>query len=172
MDVWQKLEHNYILMTLVQMMNLFDLSDEKGRSNLKSLITEMLSREEFDETIVAKVIECLELLIPDPDQRLQYVADIIHNLVDVSQSANVSLDLNTKTVIDLLERNPNLKVKVSSIKLRIMDLKEEETNCVKDKDYNRAEQLKEELVQCNEQLTQLLAPYIDGLTPDPQVILC
>lgn len=170
MDVWQKLEHNYILMTLVEMMSLFDLSDEKGRTNLKSLITAMLSREEFDETIVSKVMECLELLVPDPDQRLQFVADIIHNLVDVSQSANVSFDLNNKSVIELLQRNPNLNVKVSSIKLRIMDLQEEETNCIKDKDYDRAEKLKEALVECNEQLAQLIAPHIDGLSgTDPSV---
>lgn len=170
MDVWQKLEHNYILMTLVEMMKLFDLSDEKGRSNLKSLITEMLSREEFDETIVAKVMECLELLIPNPEERLQFVADIIHKLVDGSQSPGVALDLNNKTVIELLQRNPNLKLKVSSIKLRIMDLQEEETNCIKDKDYNRAEKLKEELVECNEQLAQLIAPHLDATSSiEPQV---
>lgn len=171
MDVWQKLEHNYILMTLVEMMSLFDLSDETGRCNLKSLITEMLSREEFDETIMAKVMECLELLVPDADQRLQFVADIIHNLVDVSQSTSVSLDLNNKSVVELLQRNPNLKVKVSSIKLRIMDLQEEETNCINNKDYDRAEKFKEELVECNEQLAQLLSPYIDGMN-SPEVGVC
>lgn len=170
MDKWQKLEHHYVLLTLCEIIGTYDMSDELGRCNLKSLLCAMLAREEFDETIVAKIVLCLERVVPDADERLQLVADIIRTVVDAHSAP---LDLSSAAVVELLGGDQNLNFKVSSMKVRIMDLEEQERDSITQKEYGRAEKLREELNECSEELAALIAQHLHGgtegdLLPQPR----
>lgn len=158
MDKWKKLEHQYILLTLIEILLTFDLSDEIGRGNLRTLLTTILTKEAIESTTISTIARCLETLIPSQDERLTFIVDIIRNIVDLNSSA---IDLSNSAVIELLERDPDLKVKVSSIKLKILDLQEQEMNCVQQKDYVRAEKFKEELAICNDNLTTLIGQIMN-----------
>lgn len=157
MDKWQKLEHHFVLLTLCEIINTFDLSDELGRCNMRRLLCDILALEEFDETIVAKIVLCLERVVPDTDQRLQLVAEIVRGVLDTGSAA---LDLSSAAVVELLGRNSNLNFKVSSMKLRIMDLEEQERDSIQQKEYGRAEKLRDEVNECNEQLAALVAHHL------------
>lgn len=158
MDKWKKLEHQYVLLTLIEILLTFDLSDEIGRGNLRKLLEMILIKESLENTNISTICRCLEILIPSQDERLTYIVDIIRNIVDLNSSV---VDLSNSNVIELLERDPDLKVKVSSIKLKILDLQEQEMNCVHQKDYVRAEKFKEELVVCNDNLTILIGQIMN-----------
>lgn len=163
MDKWQKLEHQYILLTLIEMLITYDLSDEFGRTNLKEFLSDILLSQDLEEPTVNRIIKCNEILIPDQDERLQFIVDIVRNIVDLNTSV---VALTSPDVVNLLNSNQDLKVKVTSIKLKILDLEEQETNCVQQKDYVQAEVYKKSLSEYKDQLTALIEPHLAELNPE------
>lgn len=163
MDKWQKLEHQYILLTLIEMLITYDLSDEFGRTNLKEFLSDILLTQDLEEPTVNRIIKCNEILIPNQDERLQFIVDIVRNIVDLNTSV---VALTSPDVVNLLNSNQDLKVKVTSIKLKILDLEEQETNCVQQKDYVQAEVYKKSLSEYKDQLSALIEPHLAGLNPE------
>lgn len=159
MDKWQRLEHHYVLLTLCEIIDTFDMSDELGRNRLQQVICEMLSREQLDEAMVAKAVHCLDRIVPDVNDRLQLVADTIRTVVDANSA---TLDLSSAAVVELLGRDSNLNFRVSSMKLRIMELEEQERDCITQKEYGRAEKLRGELNECSDALASLIAQHLRG----------
>lgn len=163
MDKWQKLEHQYVLLTLIEMLITYDLSDEFGRTNLKEFLSNILLTQDLEEPTVNRIIKCNEILIPDQDERLQFIVDIVRNIVDLNTSV---VALTSPDVVNLLNSNQDLKVKVTSIKLKILDLEEQETNCVQQKDYVQAEVYKKSLSEYKDQLSALIEPHLAGLNTE------
>lgn len=152
------MEQQYILQTLIQIMIAYDLNDDEyGRTNFQPFLRDLLRNHELYETTVAEVIRCVEMLIVEQNERLQFIVDIVREIVDLDSAA---VDLSSAEVIALLDRNRDLKVQVTSIKLQIMDLQEQESIRVAQKDYVQAEKFKMELTASQERLTNLILPLL------------
>lgn len=140
---------------MIEILETFDLGDEIGRKNLKSFIANVLSARVLEEHIVKKLVRCTEKIITNSDARLQFFVDIVRSYID----PNNTIDFSDQNVVQVIEsiKDPSLKVKVSALKLEILDLKEQETTAFQDKDYANLERITEELIAKNEELIRLLS---------------
>lgn len=154
-------------MTLIEILLTFDLGDEIGRQNLKSFIANVLSSQIIDEYIVEKLVKCVESMMPDPDIRLQYFIDIVRGIID----PNSSIDFADKAVVALIDsiKDPDAKLKISRLKFKILELREQESVASQEKNYALIEKIAEDLVTCNEDMVRLLNRFntsVEGI-PDP-----
>lgn len=132
----------------------FDLGDEIGRQNLKAFISNILSTRILDEMIIQKLVKCVENLIPDSNVRLQFFIDIVRSIIDPTSSIDIT-DKSLNAIIDGI-KDPNVRIEISAIKLKLLDLREQETNASQQKDYARLEKITEELVLTNEGFVRLV----------------
>lgn len=160
---WAVQENQYKFLALIEILLTFDLGDEIGRQNLQKFISNILSTHVMHECIVEKLVRCVEIMMPEQESRLQYFIDIVRNTIDPNSTINFS-DKSVVALIDTI-KDPNAKVKISTLKLKILDLREQESNAYQDKDYAAVEKISEDLLACNEDLIRLLNKYT-MTTPD------
>ncbi|XP_055688752.1 condensin complex subunit 3 [Lutzomyia longipalpis] len=157
-DKWQQMKNQYILLSLLEIVAMYDLGDEVGRQNLKNLMRTMLTKYEFDELNISVISRILEQVYPISDARLQTVVDIVHEILHIGEST-VTIDSAMETSV-LKDAGIDLKLKVSELKVKMMDLKEQENAFVQKKDYANAQKATEEWALCNEEYIKLLHPLI------------
>lgn len=154
-DQWAVQENRYKFMTLIDILLTFDLGDEIGRKNLKEFIAKVLSTRLLEEEIIRKLICCVENLIPDTDNRLQFFVDIVRGYTDPSDG---TLDFSDTYISQMLDgiKDPNVRMKITQLRLKILELREQETNATQQKDYERLEKITEELSGFNEELVRIV----------------
>lgn len=157
LDRWTIQENQYKFLILVDILLAFDLGDEIGRQNLKLLISNVLMTQIVGECIVSKLVKCVENMLPEQEVRLQYFVDITRSVIDPTGS----IDFSDKAVAALIDsiKDPNAKVKISSLKFKILDLREQESNAQIEKNYAQVEKIAEDLVACNEDLVRMLNKF-------------
>ncbi|XP_055374016.1 condensin complex subunit 3 isoform X2 [Condylostylus longicornis] len=161
-DKWRKMENQYILLGLMEIVYTFDLGDEIGRENLKQLLGTLLKNHDINGKVVEMVVRCAENLITNQEDRLQFFVDIIKEITD-TKAGNLNDFLNNRNLIDeLLDKNSdiNLKLKITSLRVKILDLEEQERNYVDKKDYVEAQKITEEKSACHEEYMNLLKPLL------------
>lgn len=158
MDRWTIQENQYKFLILIEILLAFDLGDETGRQNLKQLISNVLMTQIVGEYIASKLVKCVENMIPDLETRLQYFVDITRGVIDPTGS----IDFSDKAVAALIDsiKDPNAKVKISALKFKILDLREQESNAQIEKNYGVVEKIADDLVACNEDLVRMLNKFI------------
>lgn len=156
-ESWNAQENQYKLHILIEILMKFDLGDEIGRQNLNSFVSKVLSTQILGENVVQKLVHCVENLIPDSNTRLQYFIDIIRSIIEPSSSIDVS-DPSITALLDSI-KDPEIKVKIGQLKLRIMELREHENELSKAKDYATLERVSEDLAGCNEEFLNILNAY-------------
>lgn len=156
-DSWSAQENQYKLHILIEILMKFDLGDEIGRQNLNSFVSKVLSTQILGENVVQKLVNCVENLIPDSNARLQYFIDIIRSIIEPSSSIDVS-DPSITILFDSI-KDPEINVKISQLKLRLMELREQEIEYTRTKDYGNVEKVTEDLAACNEELINTLNAY-------------
>lgn len=166
-DNWKKLKTQYILLTLIEILLTYDLGDEIGRNHLKSLLKNILVNEVLDEHLIIKLINCVEYLFTEQDLRLQFIVEIIREIID-SNSINNSTDLFSSKIFSILKQqnDQDLMVQVSSLKCQIMDLREQEMDLLRAKDYVNAKYITEKLATCTDAFSNLITPYLNSSTTD------
>lgn len=154
---WTIQENQYKFQILIEILLKFDLGDEIGRRNLKTYIMNILSTETLEEGTIQKLVQCVENLIPELNERLQYFIDIVRSVIE----PNSSIDFTNKAITQFVDniRDPNIKVQVSALKLKILELREQETNASIEKDYTRLEKVSEELNGYTEEFIRLVNEY-------------
>lgn len=164
MDRWTIQENQYKFLILIEILLVFDLADEIGRQNLKQLIANVLMTQTVGEYIVSKLVKCVENMLPEVDARLQYFIDITRGVIDPAGS----IDFSNKEMVALIDsiKDPDAKLKISQLKLRILDYREQESNAQTEKDYATVERIAEDLIACNEDLLRMLSKYIPAKLPD------
>lgn len=85
LESWEAESQKLILLQLFEMEELFDLSDEAGRVNLRHLITEVLvsKRVHVDDIwqdILINLVKSMERIIPSVDERLTALTLVISEL--------------------------------------------------------------------------------------------
>lgn len=105
--------------------------------------------------------------MPEPDVRLQYFIDIVRGIID----PNSSIDFADKAVVALIDsiKDPDAKLKISRLKFKILELREQESVASQEKNYALIEKIAEDLITCNEDMVRLLNRFntsVEGI-PDP-----
>lgn len=139
----------------------FDYGDEIGRQRLRSLAVHLLTNNPCNENIIVSLVHICEKLILNSDDRLQLYVDVIRSLVD-QDVVEKTLNFMDPNVVEAMEKDPNLKVQVSSLKLKLYELKEEESKFVKVKDYASVSRIAEEISSCQDRLVTLIRPLMTG----------
>ncbi|XP_055625380.1 condensin complex subunit 3 [Toxorhynchites rutilus septentrionalis] len=156
----QKMYFQSMFQILLEMVDSYDFCDEFGREYLKQVLAEVLCCCDLDEENVKIILSIFERLIVDVETRFKFLVDLIN---DVLEPARVDVSNSARSMVDeYLEKNPdkNLQMKISSLRLTIMDLKEQEMDKVNKKDYAGAQRVSEELNAANDEYAALLKPIL------------
>ncbi|XP_058983219.1 condensin complex subunit 3 isoform X2 [Musca domestica] len=162
MDKFEAMEFQYILLSLMEILHMFDLGDEIGRGNLQNLLENLLKNYSLDEKVVEIIVKCAENLMTNQDTRHQFFLDIINDICGLSAKQQ-DLVHDRNLISELLANSTDaaLNLKLSSLKVKILDLEEQEMNYVQMKDYVRAQQIIEIKNTVTEEFTNLLRPLLD-----------
>lgn len=161
MDKFEKMEFNYKLVSLFEIILSMDFGDEFGKQQLLQLIGHLINNFDLDEKMVQIAVSCSEKCIEDPDKRLEFFSELIQEILDLDKNKDIIED---RSVIDrLLEQcsDKEVVVKLSSLKVKLLDLEEQETNYVDRKDYVRAQKIAEIRRQALEEYNSLLRPILE-----------
>lgn len=148
---WDVEENQYKLLLLVEILMKFDLGDEIGRQHLKAFLTNVLTTQTLNKTIIEKLIQCIEVVIPDLNDRTQYCSDLIRQIIE----PNALVDICDASVTELLAdvRDARTKDKLNQLKIHIIELQERERDADNENDLD---DITQELHECREQFANLL----------------
>jgi condensin complex subunit 3 len=155
---YQNLVFNHSLIVLFEIVQLCDLSDEVGCKRIRELIKYLLLEHDVHEFAIKEITEVIQKIDNSPEECLNFLNDILIEMVGSGAS-----EYNRKTLIEGLidKADMQLKVKVNSLKMEMMDLKEKEDVHVERKEYGKAQKVKENYEQLENQLCELLRPLQD-----------
>lgn len=143
----------YILLVLIDIFNEFDLSDETGRENLQNVVVYLLTKHPCDENQVKSLVKISETLIPRSSDRLQFYVDIVKSIIN-------PIHVESSSLIATCEMDASTEIEVASLKMKLFELKEEETKCHRMKEYDKLIDIKREISLCNEKLTNAITPFL------------
>ncbi|XP_076300337.1 chromosome associated protein G [Lasioglossum baleicum] len=158
-EIWRNNMQKFILLQLFEITTMYDLSDEAGRKKLKDLICNTLMGNYWSEQIIECVVKYLQKVIPDVNTRLDTLANIISDirlpLKEPTQSVQISED----------EQNTN-NLKRAKLRVNLLNLKEEEYQAIQNKEYLRADELKNQINALNEEIVKLSEPQVVIVTEE------
>lgn len=161
MDKFAQIEFQCMLLSLVEMLQSYDLGDEIGRANLKALITHLLRECLLDHKIIEILVRCMEQLVSDIPERMQFFIKIIYEICELNVKQN---DLvHDRNLIDKLlgDVDTSLVTKINSLKVKILELEELEENFVSQKEYIRAQAVNDEKIAVTNEYTDLIQPLLE-----------
>lgn len=162
-DKFSKLNFNHSLLTLLEIVNLYDFNDEIGKQNLKVLLRKILVEYQLVESMVKTVIGIYERIIGDVEERLNYFKEVVTNIISSNKLSELSVISYADEIVKE-STNTDLKLKVTELKLKIYDLVESETSYVQKKDYAEAQRLSDKVALVNEELLNLIKSYSENST--------
>ncbi|XP_037713244.1 condensin complex subunit 3 [Drosophila subpulchrella] len=161
MDKFAQVEFQNMLLSLVEILESYDLGDEIGRGNMRLLISSLLKDCLLDHKIVCVLVRCMEQLITDMNDRMQFFIEIVYELCELNTKQNELIhdrSLINKLLDDL---DTPLKMKISSLKVRILEMEEQEDNYVRQKEYIRAQSVNDDKMAVTEEYTELIRPLLE-----------
>ncbi|XP_033250668.1 condensin complex subunit 3-like isoform X2 [Drosophila miranda] len=161
MDKFAQIEFQNMLLSLVEILDSYDLGDEIGRSNMKTLIKNLLKDCLLDHKIVRVLVRCMEKLITDLNDRMQFFIEIIYETCDLNTKQNELVhdrNLISKLLDDL--DTPSKMKRISSLKVKILELEEQEDNFRRQKEYIQAQSVNKEKMAVTEEYTELIKPLL------------
>ncbi|XP_053684077.1 condensin complex subunit 3 [Sabethes cyaneus] len=156
----QKMYFQTMLQILLEIIDSYDFGDEFGRETLKKILADVLCNCDLAEENVKIILSIFERLIVDVETRFKFFVDLINGVLEPSR-ADVS-NSSRSMVEEYLEKNPDkgLQMKISKLRLNIMELKEQEMVKANAKDYAGAQRVSDELNKANEEYASLLKPIL------------
>lgn len=162
MDKFEAMEFQFVLLSLIEILHTYDLGDEIGRGKLQDLMLFLLKNCILDEKVIEVLVKCSENLITDQNLRHQFFLDIIHDICGLNaKQQDLVHDRNLISELLAHSTDADLNLKLSSLKVKILDLEEQEMNFVQIKDYVRAQQIIEQKNLATEEFTNLLRPLLE-----------
>ncbi|XP_030558597.1 condensin complex subunit 3 [Drosophila novamexicana] len=161
MDKFAQIEFQSMMLSLVEILQTYDLGDEIGRANLKELITHLLRECLLDHKIVAVLVRCAEQLVSDVATRMQYFIEIIYEICELNAKQNDFVHDRelTDKLLDNVETS--LVMKIRSLKVKILELEEMEENFVRQKEYMRAQAVNDERMTVTDEYRDLIQPLLE-----------
>ncbi|OAD60372.1 Condensin complex subunit 3 [Eufriesea mexicana] len=156
-ETWENHMQKFILLQLFEIAITYDLSDELGRRNLKELICNTLMSNHWTEKIIECIVSHLQKVIPDVNTRLDTLANII---------SEIRLPLKETIITQISEEQQDeINIKRAKLKVKLLEMKEDEYQAIQDKQYLKADSLKNEINLLNEEIIKLSKqPQISQIT--------
>lgn len=156
---YQKIYFSQCITVLLEISQLNDLYDEVGKAALQDFLKSLLLEYDLSQYPIEEIARIIEKIIPSVDQRLTFFNEIINEIVKPGTPSEYS----RQTVIDELINKSDMdrKLKANNIKLRLMDLKEQETVLAERKQYAECQKVSEEYRKLNQELVELLRPVAE-----------
>lgn len=153
---YQKLNFNHCIITLLEIVQLNDFSDLVGCEKLKTLIKTILVEHDASDHVIKKIVDVVEQLILPVEARIAYFNGIVMEMVKMGTPGEYS----RQAIIDdlIAKADIDTKVKANSLKMQMMELKEQEINFVEKKQYASAQRVTEQYAAISGQLIELLRP--------------
>ncbi|XP_040158655.1 condensin complex subunit 3 [Anopheles arabiensis] len=165
MDKLQQLYLQYILQILLEIVLMYDFGDEFGRDSLKQVLSHMLCQETLFEMNVRLIMETFEKIITDVESRLTFFVELVSSVLEPSRQ---DVSISSRQLIDTyLEKHPELttlKIQISALRVKILELKEQESALSAQRDYAGAQRMNDELNMCNEKYANLVKPLIQEMS--------
>ncbi|GLV46020.1 Chromosome associated protein G [Carabus blaptoides fortunei] len=148
------LENHQIMKELLSMLMLFDFSDEVGRKNVHLLITDMLVDTSQPVKNLILIVEILEQLIPNLDDRFTEIGEIIYRIRN---------PLMVRSPPKCLTRQRDVKVAEIRVKLNIATYDQEQA--IAKADFQQAEILKHVINDLNVQMKRIQDEFAEIHAP-------
>lgn len=110
-EFWEEKSQEFVLFQLIEMIQMYDRSDEHGQNYLKSMLIDILKSSHQSERIISCIVGHLEKLIPNIDERISTVLDIINEIRMPMQLTQVSSQTVVRSKLTDNDRH-NIKMKV------------------------------------------------------------
>ena len=161
-EKWKKMIFNYCVLTLLEIVQLYDFGDEIGRGKLKLLLRKVLIEHTVSEDVVHQIVLIIEQLIDNVEERLDFFNNIVKEIVEPNAS---SAYMRKSVIDDIIEKSNdmNLQLEVTKLKLELMELKELESNYVEKKQYSEAQKIAEQEATLMEKLANVLKKASEDL---------
>lgn len=156
---YQNLLFNHSLIVLFEIVQLCDLSDVVGCSKIREIVKEVLTKNDVIELAIKKMTEVIQSIDTNPEVSLNYFNDVVFEMVGAGAS-----EYSRQSAIDTLINKADMpiKIKANRLKMDMMDLKEKEAIFVDKKEYGKAQKVKEEYDQLEQQLHELLTSSMEA----------
>ncbi|XP_003705431.1 chromosome associated protein G [Megachile rotundata] len=144
---WESHMLNFILLQLFEIVTTYDLSDEVGRKKLNDLICNTLMTDYCTESIIECIVSHLQKVIPDTNSRLDTLANII---------SEIRLPLReTQTTQISEEQQHEINLQRAKLRVKLLELKELEYQAIAEQQYLKADTLKNQIIELNEEIKKL-----------------
>ncbi|KAJ1523750.1 hypothetical protein ONE63_001583 [Megalurothrips usitatus] len=164
---WVKLQHQYVLIQLLELCKSFDLADEMGRANLQKLCLNFLTNNLVSEDVVPIIVELMVRIIPDVEDRLQALAEAISEvrepMIEQEQESEPVFSAPSLTTEEFRQK----ELKQASIRVKINELQEDQDEAIRAKDFMKAQILKEEHEKLQAELKALSEIPAPSSPPPP-----
>uniref|UniRef100_A0A4Y0BE79 Nuclear condensin complex subunit 3 C-terminal domain-containing protein n=1 Tax=Anopheles funestus TaxID=62324 RepID=A0A4Y0BE79_ANOFN len=163
-----KLQQLYVqcsLQIMLEIVLMYDFGDEFGRENLKLALSHIVCNENLSEANVRLIVETFEKLITDVETRLNFFVELVSSILE--PSGQDVTDTSRQLIDAYLEKHPEMKMtqlKISELRMRILELKEQESVLSAQKDYAGAQLMHEEVNVCNEEYANLVKPLVQEIS--------
>ncbi|KAK2582335.1 hypothetical protein KPH14_004672 [Odynerus spinipes] len=162
-NMLEKHTHKFILLQLFEIIKIYDLSDEAGRCHLRELILNMLLTDHCSREIIECVVKYLENVMPDVNERTSALADIISK---IRMPTTVATQVIQEEKISAEEEH-EINMQKAKIRVRLLELKEEQYEAAKSKEYLKAGKLEGEINELLQELDKFnVQPEADMITQD------
>ncbi|KAG7202630.1 hypothetical protein KM043_009811 [Ampulex compressa] len=147
-EMWEKQTQRFILLQLFEIVTIYDLSDEAGRKKLNDLILHTLMTDHCTEKIIECIVSHLATVLPDVHSRLDTLANVISEIRLPSKETAI-------TQVSLEQEHDN-NMQRAKLKVMLLELKEEEYQAIQEKDYLKADSLKDRINALNQEISKLM----------------
>ncbi|XP_076234312.1 chromosome associated protein G [Calliopsis andreniformis] len=154
-ETWVYQMQKFILLQLFEIATTYDLSDEVGRKKLNELVCNTLINNQLTEKVIECMVTHMQKIIPDVNSRMDTLVNVI---------SEIRLPLKESVATQISEEQQHeINMQRAKLKVRLLELKEEEYQAIQDKKYLKADSLKNEITELNEKIVKL--------SETPQVIV-
>ncbi|CRK92835.1 CLUMA_CG006266, isoform A [Clunio marinus] len=143
-------------------------SDNIGCKKLQELLKKILMEHEVSEVTIKKITNIMELIVPSVDTRLTLFNNIIIDMMNLGQQNEIGRQEIIEQLIS--KADINTQVKANSLKMEMMELKEQERNSVERKQYADAQKASESYIKLKEKLLELLHPIAESLNSSQMLL--
>ncbi|XP_035911786.1 condensin complex subunit 3 [Anopheles stephensi] len=165
MDKLQQLYVQYTLQILMDIVLMYDFGDEFGRESLKLVLSHILCHENLFEPNVRLIMATFEKLIADVETRLNFFVELVSSVLEPSRQ---DVSNSSRQLVDAyLDKHPErtaLKLQISALRVKILELKEQESALSAQKDYAGAQLINEEVNVCHEKYANLVKPLVHEMS--------
>lgn len=166
---YQKLNFNHCIIVLLEIVQLNDLGDEIGRNKLQALLKKILTEHELSEHVIKEIAHVMEQLVGDVEKRIAFFNEVVNDMMQLGTPCEYS---RQSIIEDLVSKaDVDTKLKATSLKMELMELKEQECMFVERKQYADAQEVSEKYTATNEKLIELLRPLAEASSSQSQTLV-